>query len=145
MSKHIGETDFFQVYFDDKICGLPICKDIMSTDERIGLVRDNETLDNGVENDKLLRNKGWMKAPDTYNTHNYRPGYVDGPARDDYCSMRKIVLTEYIVEGEHWLRFRHIGEKTYSGVSEYNGHSFDYIEFVPLHIVSDPIKPEDRH
>ena len=65
--------------------------------------------------------------------------------RDDYCSMRKIVLTEYIVEGEHWLRFRHIGEKTYSGVSEYNGHSFDYIEFVPLHIVSDPIKPEDRH
>ena len=70
---------------------------------------------------------------------------MDGPARDDYCSMRKIVLTEYIVEGEHWLRFRHIGEKTNSDVSEYSGHSFDYIEFVPLHIVSDPIKPEDRH
>ena len=78
MSKHIGETDFFQVYFDDKICGLPICTDIMSTDERIGWVRDNETLDNGVENDKLLRNKGWMKAPDTYNTHNYRPGKEKG-------------------------------------------------------------------
>ena len=23
--------------------------------------------------------------------------------------------------------------------------SFDYIELVPLHIVSDPTKPEDRH
>ena len=30
----------------------------------------------------------------------------------------------------------------YSG---YNAHCFDYLEFVPLHIISDPIKPEDRH
>ena len=142
-SKQIGETDFFQVYFDDKICGLPICTDIMSTDERIGWVRDDETLDNGVENDKLLRNKGWMKAPDTYNTHNYIPGYVDGPARDDHSSMRKIALIEHLVEGEHWLRFRHLRE----GNNHYKIalNIFDYIELVPLHIVSDPLKPEDRH
>ena len=145
-SKQISETSFFQVYFDDKICGLPICTDIISTDERIGWVRDDETLDNGVENDKLLRNKGWMKAPDTYNTHNFSPDYVDGLARDDYCSMRKIALIEHLVEGEHWMRFRYIGEENpnpiYSGFHE---HWFDYLELVPLHIVSDPIKPEDRH
>ena len=145
MSKHIGETDFFQVYFDDKICGLPICTDIMSTDERIGWVRDNETLDNGVENDKLLRNKGWMKAPDTYNTHNFSTG-EKAPARDNYTIMRKIALTEYLVEGEHWMRFRYIGEENPNSIySGYNEHWFDYLEFVPLHIVSDPIKPEDRH
>ncbi len=142
----VRETEFCQVYLDDKICGLPVGKDIISTDERIGWVRDNETLDNGVENDKLLRNKGWMKAPDTYITHNYRPGYDDGPARDDYCSMRKIALTEYLVEGEHWLRFRRIGENTYSAVNEYvMKHCLDYIELVPLHIVGDPTKPEGRH
>ena len=135
-----------QVYFDDKICGLPINKNIPTTDDRIGWVRDNESLDNGVENDKLLRNKGWMKAPDTYITHNFIPGYDDGPARDDYCSMRKIVLTKHIVEGEHWIRFRYIGEENPNSIySGYNEFSFDYIELVPLHIVSDPIKPEDRH
>ena len=83
----------------------------MSTDERIGWVRDDETLDNGVENDKLLRNKGWMKAPDTYITDNFTLGYDAGPARDNYCSMRKIALIEHLVEGEHWMRFRYIGEE----------------------------------
>ena len=145
-NKQIDETSFFQLYFDDKICGLPICTDIMSTDERIGWVRDDETLDNGVENDKLLRNKGWMKAPDTYNTHIYSQGYVDGLARDDHGSMRKIALIEHLVEGEHWMRFRYIGEEHLNPI--YGGHKehwFDYIELVPLHIISDPINPEDRH
>ena len=146
LAKKARETSFFQVYFDDKICGLPICTDIMSTDERIGWVRDDETLDNGVENDKLLRNKGWMKAPDTYNVHNYSPDYVDGLARDDYCSMRKIALIEHLVEGEHWMRFRYIGEEHLNPIySGYHEHWFDYLELVPLHIVSDPNNPEDRH
>jgi hypothetical protein len=145
-SNQIGETSFFQVYFDDKICGLPICTDITSIDERIGWVRDDETLDNGVENDKLLRNKGWMKAPDTYNVHNFSPDYVDGLARDDYCSMRKIALIEHLVEGEHWMRFRYIGEENPNPIySGYKEHWFDYLELVPLHIVSDPNNPEDRH
>ena len=145
LTKRERETSFFQVYFDDKICGLPICTSIISTDDRIGWVRDDETLDNGVENDKLLRNKGWMKAPDTYNTHNYRPGYVDGPARDDYSIMRKIILTEHIVEGGNWLRFRNIGEISDPLSNGYCEYWFDYIELVPLHIVNDPLKPEDRH
>ena len=143
-TKSVRETSFFQVYFDDKICGLPICTDIMSTDERIGWVRDNETLDNGVENDKLLRNKGWMKAPDTYITHNFSTG-EKAPARDDYSIMRKIILTEHIVEGGNWLRFKNIGEISDPLSSGYIGYWFDYIELVPLHIVNDPLKPEDRH
>ena len=143
-TKSVRETSFFQVYFDDKICGLPICTDIMSTDERIGWVRDNETLDNGVENDKLLRNKGWMKAPDTYITHNYYTG-EKAPARDDYSIMRKIILTEHIVEGGNWLRFRNIGEISDPLSNGYSEYWFDYIELVPLHIVNDPTKPEDRH
>jgi hypothetical protein len=99
-----------------------------------------------VENDKLLRNKGWMKAPDTYYYDNFEPGYVNGTARDDYTIMRKIALTEHLVEGEHWMRFRYIGEEHLNPIySGYKEHWFDYIELVPLHIVSDPIKPEDRH
>ena len=144
ITKKARETSFFQVYFDDKICGLPICSSIISTDERIGWVRDNETLDNGMENDKLLRNKGWMKAPDTYFTLNYYTG-EKAPARDDYSIMRKIILTEHIVEGGNWLRFRNIGEISDPLSNGYSEYWFDYIELVPLHIVNDPTKPEDRH
>ena len=144
VAKRVRETSFVQVYFDDKICGLPICKSIISTDDRIGWVRDNETLDNGVENDKLLRNKGWMKAPDTYISLNYSTG-EKAPARDDYCVMRKIILTEHIVDGGNWLRFRNIGEISDPLSIGYSEYWFDYIELVPLHIVNDPLNPEDRH
>jgi hypothetical protein len=50
------------------------------------------------------------------------------------------------VEGEHWMRFRYIGEENLNSIfSGYHQHWFDYIELVPLHIVNDPTKPEDRH
>ena len=85
-----------------------------------------------------------MKAPDTYITHNFSTG-EKAPARDDYSIMRKIILTEHIVEGGNWLRFKNIGEISDPLSSGYIGYWFDYIELVPLHIINDPTKPEDRH
>ena len=139
-----GNDIFCQIYFDDKICGLPINQAIEATDKRIGWEHDNITMDNGVENDKLLRSKGWMKAPDVYNT-TWGSGYM--PARNQYRNMRKIATTQYLVEGEHWLRFRNLAEHMTppSGESAYGYIFLDYIELVPLHIISDPLKPENRH
>jgi hypothetical protein len=139
-----GNDIFCQIYFDDKICGLPINQAIEATDKRIGWEHDNITMDNGVENDKLLRSKGWMKAPDVYNT-NWGSGYM--PARNQYLNMRKIATTQYLVEGEHWLRFRNLAEHVTPPLVE-SGYGYiflDYIELVPLHIISDPLEPEDRH
>ena len=135
-------TAKYQLYFDDKICGSPIPTHPIPTDPEIGWVADEDTYDNGVENDKHLRNKGWMKAPDSY--------YIDGisgireTARSSYNRMRKIIHRQYIGKGEHWLRYRYIPPKYLEGFSA-NVSSLDYIEFVPLHIVSDPSTPEDRH
>ena len=137
------EEIFCQLYFDDKICGLPLNQDIPTTDDRIGWEEDYMTLDNGAENDKLLRNKGWMKAPDVYNS---RRGYNYLCARDNHKDMRKIATTLYLAKGEHWLRFRNLVEHhTIEGTAGSIYIYLDYIEIVPLHIVSDPTKPEDRH
>ena len=134
-------NDKFQIYFDNEICGLPISHELPMTDESIGWIADEATYDDGVENDKLLRNKGWMKAPDSYLQYSTETRtYI--PARGCYTMARKIIAKKYFTEGEHWLRFRYIGEL---GIQEDYSNILDYIEIVPLHIISDPTKPEDRH
>lgn len=139
----MDNRDMFQVYFDDKICGLPVRQNLPMTDESIGWVADEETYDNGVENDKLLRNKGWMKAPDSYLFYSETKG-SNVPARDCHTTARKIATTKHFTgDGEHWLRFRCISAFTHPQGSITN--FLDYIEIVPLHIISDPLKPEDRH
>ena len=130
-----------QTYLDDRICGSPIPKHPIPSDPEIGWIADAETYDNGIENDKQMRNRGWMKAPDTYGTK-YNSQEVS--AREDPRCLRKIIHRLYLGAGEHWLRFRDIPAEnweTYQSSVIY----LDYIELVPLHIVSDPTKPEDRH
>ena len=124
-----------QMYIDNKVSGLPIDFRIGCLDQRIGWFADEETNDNGVEKDKQMRNRGWMKAPDSFNfmTGEYTARSVRG-------ALRRIVDRKYLSEGEHWIRFKNVSENT-----NFNSFMFDYIELVPLHIVSDPNKPEDRH
>ena len=51
--------------------------------------------------------------------------------------QKELTDSQYLDEKEHWIRFRNVGE---SGKL-----LLDYLEFVPLNIISDPTKPEDRH
>ena len=105
---------------------------------------DAYTFDNGLENDKHMRNLGWMKAPDSFliwDSGNLNGGgYI--PARQSITTIRKIITRMYLSEGEHWIRFKDINPNNYK---EEEAFSFDYIELVPLKIISDPSKPEDRH
>lgn len=91
------------------------------------------TDDNGVENDKQMRNRGWMKAPDSFNVYTYN-GWV--PARSTQSGLRKVLTRIYLGPGDHWLRIKDLVEHFLE---------IDYIELVPLNIVNDPTKPEDRH
>ena len=130
----------FQPYFDNKICCNPILTHTIVSDPEIGWIADSDTYDNGLENDKALRNKGWMKAPDSYNSNiNNKIA-----ARNDPWNMRRIIHRQYIDNGEHWLRFRFLPAELIKGFSN-PVIRVDYIELVPLHIVNDPTKPEDRH
>ncbi len=136
-------TRLLQIYFDGKVCCSPIDLGIYTKSERVGWKLDNETYDNGVELDKQMRNRGWMKAPDVYKCRYYGE-YV--PVRNSHYDVRKIICIKHLVEGEHWIRFRNINEyfKKMGGYDYIEGF-LDYIEFVPLNIINDPTKPEDRH
>ena len=124
-----GIESVVQAYIDGEITGIPFT--IYTLPSNTGYVPDAETEDNGLENDKLMRNRNWMKLPDTYRM-------VDGTiARDASHHARRILTRKYLGEGDHWLRIK--------SVDEMNEVDIDYIELVPLHIISDPLKPEDRH
>ena len=127
-----------QPYIDGKICSLPI--DFPKDKMPVEWVDDVETLDNGVEHDKLMRSEGWMKGPDAFYGNNYISLHKEGAAnmRESNISLRKIICRTHLPEGEHWIRFRLLRE----GVNPFH---LDYIELVPLNIVNDPTKPEDRH
>ena len=126
-----------QIYIDGRVQGVPFDIQYLNrhpgrTESPTGYIADSETYDNGLENDKNMRNKGWMKAPVVFYGH-------DGqPARSTEHYIRKIITKKHFDEGKHTIRFRI--------VSKYDSDiCLDYIEFVPLHIINDPTKPEDRH
>ena len=137
---HAGEyMDFkgamLQVYIDGKVCGVPIDCRLGSLDPRVGWFADEETNDNGIEKDKQMRNRGWMKAPDSYCNI-----ATQIPAREYEGLVRRIVDRRFLSNDNHWIRLRNVG-----GDNFMNYFDLDYIELVPLHIVNDPNKPEDRH
>ncbi len=100
----------------------------------IGSIPDEYTTDNGYENDKLLKNKGWMKAPDTFFTK--ETGAI---ARNWQLAVRRIILATDIDENEtYYLRFKSVTDDTN------RQFHFDYLEFVPKTVYADP-NGEDRH
>ncbi len=121
---------FFQAYIDGKAVGIPIDGSDFEAEE-IGYVPDEETDDNGVENDKQMRNRGWMKSPDSFKAENELTS-----ARDSNKFLRRILTTKYLGSGDHWLRIKSLSDLVFC---------LDYIELVPLNIITDPTKPEDRH
>ena len=123
-----------QMYIDNEITGVPI--EFYGSEiekNNIGYVYDDETDDNGVENDKQMRNRGWMKAPDSFCAFSYNNWK---PARNTKSGLRKILTRKYLGSSDHWLRVKELAEYVFV---------MDYIELVPLHIINDPTKPEDRH
>jgi hypothetical protein len=123
-----------QPYLDGKICSTPI--DLTVNNNSLTWVSDADTNDNGVAFDKYLRSIGYMKGPDSFKILG-KGSFV--PARSENNSFRKIITRAHLSEGEHWIRLRLLSE----GMS--NPFSLDYIELVPLHIVNNPVIPEDRH
>ena len=128
-----------QPYIDGKPCSLPIDTRLSYDHPDIGWKHDESTLDNGVELDKQMRNRGWMKGPDSFITwYNYNGGCI--PSRSNNSNLRKIITRMQLNSGEHWIRFKNI-----NATGDFNNFFFDYIELVPLNVISDPAKPEDRH
>ncbi|MBR5150968.1 MAG: fasciclin domain-containing protein [Bacteroidaceae bacterium] len=124
-----------QFYVDGKVTGLPIDMNMSTTNPRIGWLADTgeEEVDN--ENDKAMRNRGFMKAPASIQR------FVGESIRDWNMTVRVILSTSHLSEGvDHWVRIKNVQ-------AEYSDKALqlDYFEIVPKSVISNPDKPEDRY
>ena len=121
-----------QFYFDDIVTGIPVDMRYGSDDPRIGFVADELTDDNGIQNDKEMKNRGYLKGPtDMCGNTNTQI------ARDHTHIIRIVVTTKYLSEGDHWIRFKNVFEND-DGTAQF---MHDYIEIVPLSYIRDESIP----
>lgn len=124
-----------QFYFDDEVTGIPVDLRIDTENPAIGFIPDSQAEDNGIQNDKEMKNRGYLKGPSTM------CGYGAGSkAREDSKVIRKVVTTKYLTEGDHWIRFKN----TFENATETTQFMHDYIEFVPLSYVRDESIPVEE-
>ena len=116
-----------QFYVDDEVAGIPVDIRIKGRDPKIGFLSDNETEDNGIQNDKDMKNRGYMKASTTYVTTG------SNIARQQENVLRKVIATKYLSEGDHWIRFKNANEND-DGSAQF---MYDYFELVPISYVRD--------
>ena len=111
-----------QFYVDDEITGIPVDLRILASNALIGWVNDSRTDDNGVTNDKEMKNRGFLKGPSTT--------YYGGSTllRNYDGALRKVITTKYLSEGDHWLRFKNVKEDD-DGKAQF---MHDYLEIVPV-------------
>lgn len=120
-----------QVYLNNEPCGIPIS--FRNFDGNTGWEPDDPDDDEKTKAvDKSMRNRGFMKAMDSY-------GSSDEPFRTYTNTVRRILTRQYMrANEEYWLRFRQIldGSTLYM--------SIDYIELCPKDVYDSP-EGEDRH
>ena len=123
-----------QFYVDNVITGIPIDLSVLANDPRVGWVRDSETTDNGVANDKQMKNRGFLKGLTSQKVIN---GSMTG--RDSPQCLRVVLTTKYFSENDHWIRVKPVGDNTGKGVQ------VDYFELVPMGWLRDESIPlEDK-
>lgn len=118
-----------QVFIDDKIIGIPVDFATNADDPRIGWIKDSETTDDGKENDKTMRNRGYMKAPASVINFGYQT-----VMRDNRGCLRKILDTRtFQTYAPHYFRAKNIQ-------SENGEFHFDYIEYCPVSLIENEDK-----
>ncbi len=115
-----------QLYWDGLPCGIPLDLSITADQPEIGYVKPGtDALDvKGYENDKMMRNRGYMKAPACFKGIS---GSQAVNARDNSQCLRRILGTFTFTEaGTHTVRARGLSVAQFM---------FDYMEFVPTEYI----------
>ena len=131
--------------WDWKPQGIPMDLRIGGSDARIGMVDDDDDRYSQMTstekaqairlNDRAMRIRGYMKAPDMY-TKSQSQDNTGDPIRDDDNCYRKIICNEYLkADNDYWIRMRQVYED--DGV-----FPFSFVEIVPKSIYEDN---EDMH
>jgi len=129
-----------QIYVDNKPVGIPLDLTVSATDPRIGWLADNVGTDNGVENDKAMHNRGYVKGPTTYGLYDKEVGGVVKISRNQSSAMRRVIgVFTFNTYEAHYVRFKSVIEKPAAQCM------MDYFEYVPKTIYAPPGgDPESR-
>ncbi len=133
-----------QLYWDGIPCGIPLDLRLNATDPLIGFEEPGTNLEDyvldpttgtkiyGVENDKMMRNRGYMKGPDTYKDV-LGTWYGKKIARQSAQSVRRILgVYTFSKTQNHVFKVKAVREGQFM---------MDFLEFVPVEL----IESEDIH
>ena len=125
-----------QFYVDGKVTGIPIDMATGSyTQARIGWLEDTGDEDADNENDKAMRNRGFMKGPSSIMR------FPNQSLRAYDYAVRVILTTVHLTENkDHWVRIKNVSTDWSN-----TALMLDYFEIVPKGIITDPTKPEDKY
>ncbi|MDE5625379.1 MAG: fasciclin domain-containing protein, partial [Muribaculaceae bacterium] len=110
-----------QIFVDDEIQGIPRDLRISGTDPQVGWIADTDSPQD-AENDKAMRNRGYMKAPASIFTPQN-----NGVSLRALDACLRIIVGQFTWQeyGAHTLR----GKNVYDPNQEFHG---DYIEIIPV-------------
>ena len=110
-----------QIFVDEQIIGIPVNFYMVGSDPTIGWIADDDTPDGGIENDKMMRNRGYMKGASSIIRSS------DGVTnRNSNGCLRKIIGTYTWQEYDyHYFRAKNIS-------SDSGEFHLDYFEYVPV-------------
>ena len=128
-----GGRGVAQLYFGDadkvEPCGIPLDLRVDANAASIGYVVPSLTsLDDpsGYENDKMMRNRGYMKGPSSYKTYN-PIFYGNTIARNSNRVLRKILgIYNFEKAGKHVFKVKSVKEGEFM---------FDFLEFIPVGLI----------
>ena len=117
-----------QLYWDGVPCSIPLDLRILANDPLIGFVEpgtDNQDAF-GFENDKMMRNRGYMKGPNTYKDI-LGVWYGKKVARQSSQVLRRILGTyTFTKSGTHLFSVKAVREGQFM---------MDFLEFVPVEML----------
>ncbi|MCU4163417.1 fasciclin domain-containing protein [Carboxylicivirga caseinilyticus] len=124
-----GNRGVVQLYWDGKPCGIPLDLTITATNPKIGYEKpgSNYSDPDGFENDKMMRNRGYMKGPGSFKLVRDAWGYGGPIARDSERALRRILgIYTFDKDTTHVLRAK---------AAKAGEFMFDYLEFVPVEVL----------
>lgn len=116
-----------QIFLDGEPCGIPVDFRLLGPGPEINWRNDSETEDDGENNDKIMRNNGYLKGPSSI--INASNGIS---LRNISYSLRKIIGNHKISESRPViLRIKSVLDDTNQEFM------IDYLEFVPVHYLEN--------
>ncbi len=123
--------------------GIPLDVRIESREESIGWTAPDEEEDQGIESDRSLRSRGYMRGPFSYRGHGSEwPELTTGLGNcrtDGNVLIRKIVTTQLFRQSDdHWFRIKNM---LVDGDAQ--KWQLDFVEFIPVDVLNNDQYQED--